>query len=300
MFLLKTKCNNFIKDINLNKRNNFFKLITLILGMYIFSIGIILTANTASGVSMIDVTVLAGLFHSEGLIDTTNPEWNNVQPGTVFAGEGSPYELYVAFIYIGMSVVSITFMAIWVSKEYKKSGDKTLFIFMGLSIVGDIIVILAVPYLIKMNLLYIDVDGITNAKASIRAYLFLVGFASYALGIAFWVYSGFLPGPYNNIATNFLKLCEGKSYTYGRTMMNILIFIPGILVLLIDGIIGHRTWNEVLDFILVNISFGTVFLILLLGPQVTVFKKLITKVLPMKPHIEVNQPVQVSLNLEEL
>ncbi|QHX35805.1 hypothetical protein STIUS_v1c02500 [Spiroplasma sp. TIUS-1] len=295
MFLLKTKFNYFIKDINLNKRNYFFKLIALILGMYLFSIGITISANTAVGVSMIDITILGSIFHSHGLADTSN----GVVSGTINTVD-TPYELYVAYIYIGMSIVSLCFMSVWVYKSYKKTGNKMLFVQMLLSVICDIIVIFAIPLLIKMNYLYMNPDGIRESASTIRAYLFLIAFICYSLGIALWVYSGFLPGPYNSICTNFIKMFEGMSYSFGRTIMNILIFIPGVLIILLDGATGHRTWQEVLDFTLVNISFGSVFLILILGPMVTWFNKYIPKIFVMKPHVDFNQPVQTSINMEEL
>ncbi|WP_338984053.1 SPE_1075/MLC_0560 family membrane protein [Spiroplasma endosymbiont of Othius punctulatus] len=294
MFEIKTKWNYLVKDISLNKRNYSFRIVALILGLYIFTLGITIGSQTAVGVSMIDFTIFSGLFSSEGLMET---QGTTIVPGTIKV-QDSPYALYCGLLYVGMSIVSLIFMSIWVAKDYKTTRNKMLFVMMGLAVVGDIIIILGIPLLIEMNLLYIPGAAIANAAPGIRVYIFMLAFACYALGIALWVYASLLSGPYNSICTNFLKVTGIKSYSVGRTAMNLLILAPGFIVIIIMGLTG-TPWSDIGNFLVVNISFGTVFYVFVLGIVVTAWGKLIRKILIVKPHVSPDEPKQTELNLSE-
>lgn len=247
---------NIIEDIKNNRRKYLIRLICLILGFYLFSLSIALYAVTNVGASQVDFTNFAIL----GIFD----KWTNKDSGLV---ELSQYKIALTSLYLFLMILSAIFLSVSILKKYKVEKNKKLWIELVVLIVLDLIVIFTMPYLINAQIAMFGKIGYnewmfnSSTQYQFRTIFFLIAYALYILGLTFWVHSGWLISPYNSINNSFMKMTK-LPFNTSRVLMDILIFLPGVIILLVNPV----SWSIKGQFLLNYLNIGTIMFVFATGP----------------------------------
>ncbi|WP_425379630.1 SPE_1075/MLC_0560 family membrane protein [Spiroplasma endosymbiont of Stenodema calcarata] len=236
------------------------------IGIYLTSLGIAIYAPTSTGASQIDFTVFALLALMYGNYG------NGHLHDTVLTAH---YAVVLWLYYLVLILFTIIFMLITNIKAYQKTKDREIWVKFGIMIIGDLFLAWLLPLLIHFNWKYIiSADAIqqwAESSGGIAAWLFLGGFSLYCIGIAIWIFSKTLYGPYNDICEAFIKLTKLK-YPVARILLDVMMVIPGFIFWLFLPL-NNDKWN----FLFTNFSFGTVAFVFISGPYVNVVKKVLAK-----------------------
>ncbi|ADR24237.1 putative membrane protein [Mycoplasma leachii PG50] len=252
---------NLKTSISQNKKQYLIRLGCLLIGLYLFSLSIALYVPTAVGASQVDFTnfSILALFK----------DWAKVNEKTV---EGlvaaTNYKLALMSLYGFLLLVSVVFLVLSIIREYKITKDKKLWLQLIPLIVLDVIINVGLSYVIDGQIEMLKVigylDWLFNQSTAyqFRTIFFTIAFVLYIVGLTFWIHSGWLLGSYNSINTNFMRLTK-LPFNVSRVLMDVLIIIPGVIMLLVNPI----SWDIKAKFLLNYVNIGTIGFLFLAGPM---------------------------------
>ncbi|WP_339020839.1 SPE_1075/MLC_0560 family membrane protein [Spiroplasma endosymbiont of Atherix ibis] len=234
------------------------KIILAFLGLFISCFGLALYQQPAVGGSQIDWTL-----------------YNIIATMTPYGSDGSMFgEKFVSIYPIALLTCNIILILFAIGfsikpsiDDYKLTKKNKIWVLFVWMIIADLIITFSIPFIIKMFIpivsQWVSREGKSiSSSIGIRNWLFIAGFLCFVLGIGFWVKSGWMLGPFNNICTQFLRLTK-LNYTIGRLIIDIFIFSLGFAFF--PFIKGDSTK---LNFFLTNFGLGTICFTFLVGPLV--------------------------------
>ncbi|AUB32146.1 SPE_1075/MLC_0560 family membrane protein [Spiroplasma floricola] len=234
------------------------KIILAFLGLFISSFGLALYQQPAVGGSQIDWTlynIIATIipYGSDGSL--SGEKFVSIYPTTLLI-----WNIVLILFAIAFSIKPSI-------DDYKSTKKNKIWVLFVWIIIADLVITFSVPFIIKMFMpivsQWVSRDGTSiSSSIGVRNWLFIAGFLCFVLGIGFWVKSGWMLGPFNNICTQFLRLTK-LNYTVGRLLIDIVIFALGFAFF--PFIQGESTKT---DFLLTNFGLGTVCFTFLVGPLV--------------------------------
>lgn len=237
-----------------------------ICGFYLFTLGIAVTSPTDVGGSNLNITgfSIISLIHGIG------------NDGRLTAENVEKYPFILMFIYIGILVVSAIFTIVWISRDYQANKNPKIWYKLLILIVSDTVMMFALSQMINLHWLYISIAEIKKLDFSLRSWVFILGFLSFSLGLSMWVYAGFLLGPYNSICKSFMKMTN-ISYKYARILMDILILLPGVILIFFF----NTSWETKANYFTTYFNYGTIAFIIIAGPLAHLFLEKAWKKIPI-------------------
>ncbi|AHI52387.1 SPE_1075/MLC_0560 family membrane protein [Spiroplasma culicicola] len=242
----------------------------LIAGMFIMALGIRLYIPTGIGKSQVDFTIFTLIGLKLGNGDVTS------------AAAYDSYSGMLLYFYLVIALISASMSLVNSIKKYREAKDKGIWVNFSFKIMADIFVSLMLPLIVLMFQKIINEDSIVNliksdststdvnpGKAS---WFFALAFLIYALGIALWVKSGWILGPYNSICQEFITLTKIQ-YGTGRIIMDLLMAAPGLILFWIIPSGDVST----MDFLFTNFSIATMVFLFCTGPLVAQIIKILNK-----------------------
>lgn len=258
----------------LNFHNNWkyygIKLLFFIFGFYLFTLGIAVTSPTDVGGSNLNITGFS-------LISLFNQLESS---GRLSAENVGKYPFVLLFIYLGTLIVSAIFTTIWIAQDYKVNKNKKLWFKLLILIISDTVMMFAISEMINVHWFYISINGIKSLNFSLRSWIFMLGFLSFCLGLSMWVYAGFLLGPYNSICKSFMKMTN-MSFKYSRILMDILILLPGIILIFFF----NASVQTKINYFTTYFNYGTICFIIVAGPLAHLFLEKIWHKIPIPKKI---------------
>ncbi|WP_338984029.1 SPE_1075/MLC_0560 family membrane protein [Spiroplasma endosymbiont of Othius punctulatus] len=255
-----------MEDFKLNFKNLWkyylVKVAFLLLGLYLFTLGIAIYTPTSVGASHMDFSIFAIISTLHGVVGDNS----NVDLGY--------YPNLLTLYFVGILIGALIFGLIFSVKDWKENKNKMTWINLTIIILADLIIVFGLPQMVNMQWLYIPQDAIANINnASARNWIFIGAYSIYVFGVAFWVMSGILGGPYNTICTYLMK-ATGWKYNVARIVADLIITFPGFIFILANGL----TWSQKGDFMLTYLNFGSICFVILTGPIVGLIIPKINKV----------------------
>ncbi|AGR42521.1 SPE_1075/MLC_0560 family membrane protein [Spiroplasma diminutum] len=255
------------KLIKNNWKGILIKVILLILGVIVSSFGLALYQQPAVGGSQIDWFI----YNALSLVEPFSKD------GSV-RGEvlNKFYPTSLTLVYIILIIFAIGFSIKPTMEEYKKLKSKIIWFSFLFVVIADIAITFIVPQIVGLFLRSLSELNIKNTdpnNLAIRNLALIGGFLAFVIGIALWVKSGLLLGPFNNICTQFIRLTK-MNYAMGRLLIDISILILGFI--LFPFIIGEEGSNKT-NFLLTNFGLGTICFTFLVGPIVNTQLNILNK-----------------------
>lgn len=251
---MKKAFNDFYKNFKIEWKLYLVKFGFLSAGLYLFTLGIAIYAPTAVGASHMDFAIYSLIMNF----------WGTTSSGTLDSSvQQAHYPTVLTIYFIGIMLVSVIFAIASAIIKQKKHKDKTGWIKVVVVIVTDLIITFLLPQIIAWQWLYVDMSKLDSdaLDANARNLVFLGAWVIYVFGVAAWVYSGWLLGPYNSVADSFINLTKMK-YNLARILMDILIIAPGFIIVFA----AQEDWTVKSKFLLNYLNFGTVFFVIITGP----------------------------------
>ncbi|AGR41649.1 SPE_1075/MLC_0560 family membrane protein [Spiroplasma taiwanense] len=243
------------------------KILLFLLGFILSTLGIAMYISSTIGASQIDWT----LYNISSIIGKYNFETGTMSDEVL----KSTYILALNILYIIMVFFSFIFALSPTIKEYKKIRKNEIWFNLLIIIISDIIIAFLTPLLLNFyfkNVIILDKIMSDKITQEIRNWIFIAGFTIFCFGIALWVHSGIIMGPFNNICYQLMRLTN-MNYLKSRVIIDFCIFFPGIVFwFFIPG-----NWNQRLLFLTKNFGIGTIAFTFIAGPYINMFLNFIKK-----------------------
>ncbi|WP_339034079.1 SPE_1075/MLC_0560 family membrane protein [Spiroplasma endosymbiont of Cantharis rufa] len=277
---MKNLFNENMKSFSKNWKAIIVKFILLILGILLTAFGLALYQQPSVGGSQIDWLIY-------NVLSISIPF---VKEGKVGQGVYDNYAISLTTLYIVLILFAICFSIKPTIDEYKKTKSKSAWFKFSWFILADIIITFIVPQIVGLFITPLSQMGIRELIPGARNLIFIAGFLCFVLGIAFWVKSGWLLGPFNNICEQFLRLTK-MSYSKSRLIIDISILIIAFAFFpFVKGEEASKT-----DFLLTNFGLGTICFTFLVGPLVNQILIILDKVFDYK---KMNNKENIVVNKE--
>ncbi|ALD66886.1 SPE_1075/MLC_0560 family membrane protein [Spiroplasma cantharicola] len=264
---MKKLWNDQLKNFSNNWKVISVKIVLLILGILLTSFGLALYQQPSVGGSQIDWLIYNVLSISIPFIEE----------GKVGQGVYDNYAISLTTLYVVLILFAICFSIKPTIDEYKKTKSKKAWFKFSWFILADIIITFIVPQIVGLFIAPLSQMGISELIPGARNLIFIGGFLCFVMGIALWVKSGWLLGPFNNICEQFLRLTK-MNYSNGRLIIDIAILV--IAFVFFPFVRGEGATK--LDFLLTNFGLGTICFTFLVGPLVNQVLNILNKLFDYK------------------